>query len=418
MAIFKPFRAVRPAAAFADKVAALPYDVMNSDEARKMAFGNPYSFLHVDKAEIDLPKSVNIYDEKVYLKAKENLGKLISADVLQADEKPCLYIYQQVFEGRAQTGLVGCASVDDYLQSVIKKHEFTRADKEADRIRHVDTLDANTGPIFLTYRGRAEITSLLEQWQAAHTAVYDFTSGEVRQTVWVMDDDAVIAQLTTLFGEIPALYIADGHHRAASAVKVAQKRRAEHPDYDGSEEFNFFLSVLFPAEELAIMDYNRLILDLNGYSAEKFLERIAADFTVEKAPTAPYRPTQNHTFGLYLDKMWYRLAVKPDSVDESDPVKRLDVSILQEKLIAPVLGIDDPRTDKRIDFVGGIRGLSELERRVDSGEAKAAFSMFPTSTEELMSIADAGQVMPPKSTWFEPKLLSGLFIHFLSDAQN
>ena len=418
MAIFKPFRAVRPAAAFADKVAALPYDVMNSDEARKMAFGNPYSFLHVDKAEIDLPKSVDIYDEKVYLKAKENLGKLISADVLQADEKPCLYIYQQVFEGRAQTGLVGCASVDDYLQSVIKKHEFTRADKEADRIRHVDTLDANTGPIFLTYRGRAEITSLLEQWKAAHTAVYDFTSGDVRQTVWVMDDDAVIAQLTALFGEIPALYIADGHHRAASAVKVAQKRRAEHPDYDGSEEFNFFLSVLFPAEELAIMDYNRLILDLNGYSAEKFLERIAADFTVEKAPTAPYRPTQNHTFGLYLDKMWYRLAVKPDSVDESDPVKRLDVSILQEKLIAPVLGIDDPRTDKRIDFVGGIRGLSELERRVDSGEAKAAFSMFPTSTEELMSIADAGQVMPPKSTWFEPKLLSGLFIHFLSDAQN
>lgn len=418
MAIFKPFRAVRPAAAFADKVAALPYDVMNSDEARKMAFGNPYSFLHVDKAEIDLPKSVDIYDEKVYLKAKENLSKLISADVLQADEKPCLYIYQQVFEGRTQTGLVGCASVDDYLQSVIKKHEFTRADKEADRIRHVDTLDANTGPIFLTYRGRAEIASLLEQWKAAHTAVYDFTSGEVRQTVWVMDDDAVIAQLTALFGEIPALYIADGHHRAASAVKVAQKRRAEHPDYDGSEEFNFFLSVLFPAEELAIMDYNRLILDLNGYSAEKFLERIAADFTVEKAPTVPYRPTQNHTFGLYLEKTWYRLAVNPDSVDESDPVKRLDVSILQEKLIAPVLGIDDPRTDKRIDFVGGIRGLAELERRVDSGEAKAAFSMFPTSTEELMSIADAGQVMPPKSTWFEPKLLSGLFIHFLSDAQN
>lgn len=418
MAIFKPFRAVRPAAAFADKVAALPYDVMNSDEARKMAFGNPYSFLHVDKAEIDLPKSVDIYDEKVYFKAKENLGKLISADVLQADEKPCLYIYQQVFEGRTQTGLVGCASVDDYLQSVIKKHEFTRADKEADRIRHVDTLDANTGPIFLTYRGRAEITSLLEQWKATHTAVYDFTSGDVRQTVWVMDDDAVIAQLTALFGEIPALYIADGHHRAASAVKVAQKRRAEHPDYDGSEEFNFFLSVLFPAEELAIMDYNRLILDLNGYSAEKFLERIAADFTVEKAPTAPYRPTQNHTFGLYLEKTWYRLTVNPDSVDESDPVKRLDVSILQEKLIAPVLGIDDPRTDKRIDFVGGIRGLAELERRVDNGEAKAAFSMFPTSTEELMSIADAGQVMPPKSTWFEPKLLSGLFIHFLSDAQN
>lgn len=415
MAVFKAFRAVRPADSFAEKVAALPYDVMNSDEARRMAFGNPYSFLHVDKAEIDLPKSVDIYDDKVYLKAKENLGKLISADVLLVDEKPCLYIYQQVFKGRTQTGLVGCASVDDYLQSVIKKHEFTRADKEADRIRHVDTLDANTGPIFLTYRGSAAVTEILEQWKTAHTAVYDFTSGDVRQTVWVIDDDAVIAKLTALFGEIPALYIADGHHRAASAVKVAQKRRAEHPDYDGSEEFNFFLSVLFPAEELAIMDYNRLILDLNGYSAAQFLERIAVDFTVEKANCVPYRPTQNHTFGLYLDKTWYRMAVKPNSVDESDPVKRLDVSVLQEKLIAPVLGIEDPRTDKRIDFVGGIRGLAELERRVDSGEAKAAFAMFPTSTDELMSIADAGQVMPPKSTWFEPKLLSGLFIHFLSD---
>ncbi len=415
MAVFKAFRAVRPADSFAEKVAALPYDVMNSDEARRMAFGNPYSFLHVDKAEIDLPKSVDIYDDKVYLKAKENLGKLISADVLLADEKPCLYIYQQVFKGRTQTGLVGCASVDDYLQSVIKKHEFTRADKEADRIRHVDTLDANTGPIFLTYRGSAAVTEILEQWKTAHTAVYDFTSGDVRQTVWVIDDDAVIAKLTALFGEIPALYIADGHHRAASAVKVAQKRRAEHPDYDGSEEFNFFLSVLFPAEELAIMDYNRLILDLNGYSAAQFLERIAVDFTVEKADCVPYHPTQNHTFGLYLDKTWYRMAVKPNSVDESDPVKRLDVSVLQEKLIAPVLGIEDPRTDKRIDFVGGIRGLAELERRVDSGEAKAAFAMFPTLTDELMSIADAGQVMPPKSTWFEPKLLSGLFIHFLSD---
>ncbi len=415
MAVFKAFRAVRPADSFAEKVAALPYDVMNSDEARRMAFGNPYSFLHVDKAEIDLPKGVDIYDDKVYLKAKENLGKLISADVLLADEKPCLYIYQQVFKGRTQTGLVGCASVDDYLQSVIKKHEFTRADKEADRIRHVDTLDANTGPIFLTYRGSAAVTEILEQWKTAHTAVYDFTSGDVRQTVWVIDDDAVIAKLTALFGEIPALYIADGHHRAASAVKVAQKRRAEHPDYDGSEEFNFFLSVLFPAEELAIMDYNRLILDLNGYSAAQFLERIAVDFTVEKADCVPYHPTQNHTFGLYLDKTWYRMAVKPNSVDESDPVKRLDVSVLQEKLIAPVLGIEDPRTDKRIDFVGGIRGLAELERRVDSGEAKAAFAMFPTLTDELMSIADAGQVMPPKSTWFEPKLLSGLFIHFLSD---
>lgn len=415
MAVLKAFRAVRPADGFADKVAALPYDVMNSDEARKMAFGNPYSFLHVDKAEIDLPKSVDIYDDKVYNKAKENLGKLISADVLKADEKPCLYIYMQTFAGRTQTGLVGCASVDDYLQSVIKKHEFTRADKEADRIRHVDTLDANTGPIFLTYRGEAAVSALLDSWKSAHTPVYDFTANEVRQTVWVIDDDAAVEKLTAMFAEIPTLYIADGHHRAASAVKVAQKRRAAHPDYDGHEEFNYFLSVLFPAEELSIMDYNRLILDLNGYTESDFLARLSEDFTVEKAESSPYHPEKKHTFGLYIGKTWYRLTAKPDTVDESDPVKRLDVSILQDRVIAPVLGIDDPRTDKRIDFVGGIRGLAELERRVDSNEAKAAFAMFPTSTQELMSIADAGKVMPPKSTWFEPKLLSGLFIHFLSE---
>lgn len=415
MAVLKAFRAYRPAEGFADKVAALPYDVMNSDEARKAAFGNPYSFLHVDKAEIDLPKTVDIYDEKVYLKAKENLGKLISADVLRQDETPCLYIYMQTWQGRTQTGLVGCTAVDDYQNAVIKKHEFTRADKEADRIRHVDTLDANTGPIFLTYRGTPSVTAVLEDWKASHTPVYDFTANEVRQTVWVVDDTAVVDKLVALFGAIPSLYIADGHHRAASAVKVAEKRRVEHPDYDGTEEFNFFLSVLFPAEELRILDYNRLLFDLNGLNEEELLARLQqADFTVEKAAQAPFAPTEKHTFGLYLGGAWYRLAVKSETVDESDPVRRLDVSILQERVIAPIFGIDDPRTDKRIDFVGGIRGLAELERRVDSGEGKAAFAMFPTSPAELMAIADAGLVMPPKSTWFEPKLLSGLFIHFLS----
>lgn len=416
MAVLKAFRAFRPADGYADKVAALPYDVMNSDEARKAAFGNPYSFLHVDKAEIDLPKTVDIYDEKVYLKAKENLGKLISADVLQQDETPCLYIYMQTWKGRTQTGLVGCTAVDDYLQSVIKKHEFTRADKEADRIRHVDTLDANTGPIFLTYRGEAAISAVLDAWKAAHAPIYDFTANEVRQTVWVIDAPTVIEDLVTRFGEIPSLYIADGHHRAASAVKVAEKRRAEHPDYDGNAEFNFFLSVLFPAEELQILDYNRLMLDLNGFTGAELLARLReADFTVEKAAQSPYKPPEKHRFGLYLDGEWYALTAKPESIDESDPVRRLDVSVLQERVIAPIFGIDDPRTDKRIDFVGGIRGLSELERRVDSGEGKAAFAMFPTSPEELMAIADAGLVMPPKSTWFEPKLLSGLFIHFLSE---
>lgn len=417
MAVLRAFQAYRPAAGFADKVAALPYDVMNSEEARKMAFGNPYSFLRVDKAEIDLPKSVDIYDEKVYLKAKENLGKLISADVLVQDATPCLYIYMQTWKDRTQTGLVGCTAVDDYLQNVIKKHEFTRADKEADRIRHVDTLDANTGPIFLTYRGETSISAVLDAWKENHAPVYDFVSDDVRQTVWVVDDAETVQTLTAQFGEIPALYIADGHHRAASAVKVAQKRRQEHPDYNGTEEFNFFLSVLFPAEELAILDYNRLIADLNGYSEAEFLTKLSADFTVEKADVQPYRPTEKHTFGLYLGGTWYQMTAKPETVDEHDPVARLDVSVLQEKVIAPILGIEDPRTDKRIDFVGGIRGLGELEKRVNSGEMTAAFAMVPTTLADLMAIADAGKVMPPKSTWFEPKLLSGLFIHFLSDSQ-
>lgn len=414
MAVLKAFRGFRPAAEYADKVAALPYDVMNSNEARKAAFGNPYSFLHVDKAEIDLPKTVDIYDDKVYNKAKENLGKLISADVLCQDDVPCLYIYMQTWQGRTQTGLVGCTAVDDYQNAVIKKHEFTRADKEQDRIRHVDTLDANTGPIFLCYRKKAEISAVLDAWKASHAPAYDFTANEVRQTVWVIDDSAVIECLTAQFAVVESLYIADGHHRAASAVKVAQKRRAEHPCFDGSEEFNYFLSVLFPSEELQILDYNRLLFDLNGYTAQTLLARLReADFTVEKAATSPCKPQERHSFGLYLDGEWYNLSANAGTVDESDPVRRLDVSILQERVISPIFGIDDPRTDNRIDFVGGIRGLSELERRVDSGEAKAAFAMFPTSPAELMAIADAGLVMPPKSTWFEPKLLSGLFIHFL-----
>lgn len=414
MAVLKAFRAYRPAAGYADKVAALPYDVMSSDEARRAAFGNPYSFLRVDKAEIDLPKSVNIYDDCVYETAAQNLRKLISADVLRQDETPCLYIYAQTRLGRVQTGLVGCASVDDYLQNVIKKHELTRADKEQDRIRHVDTLDANTGPIFLTYRGEAEISKMLEDWKQTHEAVYDFTADGVRQQVWVMDDAAVIETLCACFAAIPALYIADGHHRAASAVKVAELRRAAHPDYDGSEEFNYFLSVLFPAEELEILDYNRVVKDLNGLTESEFLQRLRTDFTVEPAPVSPYRPEKRHAFGLYLGGQWYALSVKPGIADESDPVASLDVSLLQSRVIAPILRIDDPRRSDRIDFVGGIRGLAELERRVDAGEA-AAFAMFPTSLSELLAIADAGKIMPPKSTWFEPKLLSGLFIHMLSE---
>lgn len=413
MAILKPFKAIRPTKEMADKVGALPYDVMNSDEAREMVKGNPYSFLHVDKAEIDLPKDTYIYDECVYEKAKENLEKLITDGILVSDEKPMLYIYKQVMNGREQTGLVGCTAVDDYINNVIKKHEFTRADKEADRIHHVDTLDANTGPIFLTHRENETVSKIIKDWKEAHTPVYDFVcTDNVAQTVWVIDDDETVEKLVSEYANIPYLYIADGHHRCASAVKVGQKRRGDG-EYDKNAEFNFFLSVIFPCDELKIMDYNRVIADLNSLTESEFVEKLLEKFTVKEIGTEPYAPKQRHEFGMLLGGKWYSLLAKAEFIDETDPVLSLDVSILQNSVISPILGIDDPRTDKRIDFVGGIRGLSELERRVNEG-MKLAFSMYPTSLSELMNIADAGKVMPPKSTWFEPKLLSGLFIHKLS----
>lgn len=414
MAILRPFKAIRPTPGMADKVGALPYDVMNSDEAREMVKDNPYSFLHVDKAEIDLPKDTYIYDEKVYEKAKENLEKLISDGILAQDTKPMLYIYRQIMNGRAQTGLVGCTAVDDYINNVIKKHEFTRADKEADRIHHVDTCNANTGPIFLTHRENETVSNIVDNWKNSYAPIYDFVSEDgIAQTVWVIDDDSTVNALVNEYAKIPYLYIADGHHRCASAVKVGEKRRA-NGEYDKNAEFNFFLSVIFPCNELKIMDYNRVIADLNGLSAEEFIAKISEKFTVEKMGEEPYAPKERHTFGMFLEGEWYCLSAKEEFINESDPVGCLDVSILQNNLISPVLGIHDPRTDKRIDFVGGIRGLSELERRVNGG-MRIAFSMYPTSLSELMNIADAGKVMPPKSTWFEPKLLSGLFIHRLSD---
>lgn len=413
MAVLKPFKAVRPKAEYASRVGALPYDVMNSDEAREKVKGNPYSFLHVDKAEIDLPLGTDIYSEAVYEKAKENLNALEQNGICEQDEKPMLYIYRQVMNGREQTGIVGCTAVDDYLNNIIKKHEFTRADKEADRIHHVDTCDANTGPIFLTHRENKTVSDITVNWKNTHSPVYDFVSDDgVGQTVWVVDDDETVNRLVEEFKDIPYLYIADGHHRAASAVRVGQRRRGEG-EYNKNAEFNFFLSVIFPCDELKIMDYNRVIADLNGFTAEAFLEKISGKFTVEKAEQSPFAPQSRHTFGMYLDGAWYKITAKPQYINEADPVERLDVSILQNNLIAPILGIEDPRTDKRIDFVGGIRGLKELERRVAEG-MRLAFSMYPTSLEELMDIADAGKVMPPKSTWFEPKLLSGLFIHKLS----
>jgi len=416
MSVVKPFKAVRPTAELASKVAALPYDVMNSDEAREMVVGNPYSFLHVDKAEIDLDKNIDIYDNKVYEKAAENLQKMIDDGVFIQDDKPMFYIYTLTMNEKSQTGLVACTSIDEYLDNKIKKHELTREEKEKDRIKHVDICDANTGPIFLTYKAKSKITEIINEQKKNSSPVYDFVSDDnIRHTVWIINDNSVISSIVEEFKTVPALYIADGHHRNASAVKVGIKRREENTPFDKNAEFNFYLSVLFPDNELFIMDYNRVVKDLNSLSKEDFFDKIKESFTISKVnkDNSPYKPSSPNTFGMYIDGEWFALSAKKDVTSSDDPVLSLDVSILQNYLLNPILGIGDPRTDKRIDFVGGIRGLSELEKRVDSGEMKVAFSMYPTTMTQLMNIADAGKIMPPKSTWFEPKLRSGLFIHKL-----
>lgn len=412
MAVVRPFRAIRPTSELADKVAALPYDVMNSEEARQMVVGNPYSFLHVDKAEIDLPPSIDHYDKKVYEKARDNLNKMITDGVYIQDEKPCFYLYKQVMNGRPQVGIVGCASIDDYMNNVIKKHELTRADKEEDRVNHVDYCNANTGPIFLTYKARGAINAIVEKTMA-QAPVYDFVSDGVQNTVWVITDEADIETIGKEFVAAGDLYIADGHHRCASAARVGKMRREQNPGYTGEEEFNYFLAVLFPDEQLYIMDYNRVVKDLNGLSDEEFMEKMKGMFYIkEYCGEGQYRPESKHTFGMYLNDKWYILTAHGDIYDPNDPVDQLDVSILQKNVLDPLLGIKDPRTDSRIDFIGGIRGLGELEKRVHEG-MKVAFAMYPTSIEELINIADAGKIMPPKSTWFEPKLMSGLFVHQL-----
>ena len=412
MAVFRGFKAFRPAEKNQSLIPALPYDVMSSDEAREMVKGNPLSFLHIDKAEIDLPLGTDLYDTAVYEKAKENLIALEENGDLIQDSAPCLYIYKQVMNGRSQTGIVGCASIDDYMNNVIKKHEHTLAKKEQDRINHVNTCDANTGPIFLTYRKNDEISSTVENWMNNNQPVYDFTADDVRQTVWVVDDAKIVNRLSALFDTVPAMYIADGHHRCASAVRVGEMRRKANPDYTGEEEFNYFLAVAFPDKELEIMDYNRVVKDLNGLDENEFITAISKSFEVEKTE-GRCKPSDKHTFGMYLNKQWYLLKAKADIINEGDPVERLDVSILQNYLLDAVLGIKNPKTDDRIDFIGGIRGLAELEKRADS-DMQLAFAMYPTTVDDLMAIADAGLIMPPKSTWFEPKLLSGLFIHHLS----
>lgn len=414
MSNIRPFKGFRPIYDKAHLVAALPYDVMSSAEACVQAFDNPYSFLHVDKAEIDLDPSISPYDELVYLKASENLQKMISDGVYIQDEEPVFYLYSLTMNNRTQTGLVCCCDVDEYLNGTIKKHEFTLKAKEIDRMKHVDICNANTGPIFLMYRAKEEISALINNYKQSNAPVYDFTSEDnITHKVWVIDNTETVQKISELFSTVPSLYIADGHHRNASAVNVALKRREEASAFDPQAEYNFYLSVLFPDNELKIFDYNRVIKDINNLSEEKFFNLIRENFDISPVTGSP-RPTGIHTFGMYINGKWYRLTAKSDITDDNDPIMSLDVSILQKWLLEPILDIKDVRTNPRIDFVGGIRGLGELEKRVDSGEMKIAFALFPTTVSQVMTIADNNLIMPPKSTWFEPKLRSGLFIHKLS----
>ncbi|MEN8079042.1 DUF1015 family protein [Clostridioides difficile] len=412
MAIIKAFKAFRPTKNLASKIAALPYDVMNSEEAREMVEGNEYSFLHVDRAEINLPKETNVYDKIVYEKAREVLDKMIDDGLYIQDEKACMYIYRQTMKGKSQIGLVICASIDDYINNKIKKHEHTRKDKELDRINHVDYCDANTGPIFLTYRNQKEISNIMNKWVESEP-IYDFKSEDGNgHTVWIIDNDNDIEKLTTLFAGVESLYIADGHHRTKSAVEVGLKRRKENPSYTGEEEFNYFLAIAYPDNQLEVLDYNRTVKDLNGLTEEEFLKAIEEKFMVNVSKE-PVKPKRKHTFGMYMNNTWYELEAREDTFNENDPMERLDVSILQNNLLAPILGIDDPTKSDRIEFIGGIRGLKELEKRANK-DMKVSFSMYATTTDDIMSIADGGMIMPPKSTWFEPKPRSGLFIHKLS----
>lgn len=411
MAQIRPFQAYRPKKGLEEKIAALPYDVYNRQEACEVVKKNPYSFLAIDRAETQFGPEVDTYAPEVYEKARQMLKEQIAEGRFLQDETPCYYLYEQTMDGRKQTGIVACASIDDYLNNVIKKHENTREDKEQDRIRHVDVCNMQTGPIFLAYRSNAGLREITKQVKKEEP-VYDFISEDgIGHRVWVIFDAETVTAIGEAFSAIPAVYIADGHHRCASAVKVGLKRRKEHPDYDGTEEYNYFLSVLFPDEELHILDYNRVVKDLNGLSKEGFLQKITESFLVEKAGPEPYAPGEKGTFGMYLSGEWYALSAK-EHICSKDVVSGLDVSVLQDYLLSPILGIGDPKTDSRIDFVGGIRGLKELERRVQTDMA-VAFSMYPTSIAELFAVADAGRLMPPKSTWFEPKLRSGLFLHEL-----
>ncbi|HQW42741.1 MAG: DUF1015 domain-containing protein [Chitinophagaceae bacterium] len=406
MAIIKPFQSLRPQPELAQQVASRPYDVLNSEEARAEAKDNPFSFLHVTKSEIDLPDDIDTHSTAVYEKAKENLQQLIQNGILLKEEKSCYYIYQLVMNGRSQTGLVCVSSVEDYFNDVIKKHEFTRPEKEKDRIDHMRTIEAQTGNVFMAYRDVMKVNALIDGWKTTNKPVYDFTASDgIQHSVWVVDRDIVVNSITELFKtEVPATYIADGHHRAASAAKVS-KQLAD------SADAKYFLTTIFPASQLAILDYNRVIKDLHGLTGAKLISRLQDDFFITLS-VEPVKPSQLHEFGMYMEGQWYILTSRKGTYSE-DPIGVLDITILSNNILEKLLGIKDQRTDKRIDFVGGIRGLSELEKRVNSGEMKVAFSLYPVTIEQLFDIADAGKVMPPKSTWFEPKLRDGLLTHLI-----
>jgi uncharacterized protein (DUF1015 family) len=409
MVTITPFMALRPEAQLAKAVASRPYDVLNSKEAKVEAQGNPHSFLHITKSEIGLADSVDIHSQEVYDKAKENLTAFISRNILFRENKPCYYIYRLTMNGRSQAGLVCGSSVADYENGLIKKHEFTRPEKEQDRIQHIKTTGAQTGNVFLAYRNVAEIDQVIDGWMKDKNPQYDFIAEDgIQHSIWIVSDDESIETISNLFKtKVPATYIADGHHRAASAAKVKTAMGNA-----ATENADYFLTTLFPSNQLHIMDYNRVITDLNGLSTEDFLQKLEANFNIEKKDSA-YRPEALHHMGLYLNKQWYKLSAKPGSIDATDAIAVLDISILQKNILEPILGIKDQRTDKRIDFVGGIRGLGELEKRVDSGDMALAISLYPVSIEQLFAVADSGEVMPPKSTWFEPKLRDGLLTHLI-----
>ncbi|MGR6088791.1 MAG: DUF1015 domain-containing protein [Arcticibacter sp.] len=415
MAILKPFKGIRPLASNVAQIASKPYDVLNEREARQECEGNPDSFYHVIKPEIDFPDDFDHYAPEIYKKGKENFDRMLHSGLFNMDSKECYYIYRQVMNGRSQDGIVGCAHIDDYFNNVIKKHELTRPDKEEDRKNHIRYSHLNYEPVFFAYPKVSRLDEIVSGITAGNP-VYDFTADDgIRHVLWVVDNDQSIAAITEEFSKIPSTYVADGHHRTAAAALVGKELRDANPSHRGDEEYNYFLAVHFPDDHLAIMDYNRVVKDLNGMSDEQFIESLSKSFDLELKGTSSYRPIALHNFAMYLSGKWYSLTAKQGTYNDTDPIGVLDVTILSEQILAPLLNIKDLRTDKRIEFVGGLRGLGELEKRVNSGEMRVAFALYPVTMKQLIDIADSGNIMPPKTTWFEPKLRSGLVLHDLKD---